>query len=108
MYLQIGDAALDVQVVVSELVTNAIRADCHRLSLALEGHHSYVRIATTDDGPGVPVKLEPAPDQNHGRGLQVVDALSSRWGFDHEARGKTVWADLPLSGDLGATFECEN
>ena len=106
MYRQVGEVSLDVQLVISELVTNALQAECTRVSVALDAHHTYVRIATSDDAPGVPVKQPLTSDQSHGRGLYLVDALSSRWGVDAEDGGKTVWADVSLSGQLGPTFEC--
>lgn len=107
MYADVGEASLDIQTVVSELVTNAVRAECDRVSLAIDGHHTYVRVATTDDAPGLPVKRDPPPDSGRGRGLVVVDALSTRWGVESGSEGKTVWADVPLSGDLGPTFDCD-
>jgi anti-sigma regulatory factor (Ser/Thr protein kinase) len=103
-----GDASLDIQTVVSELATNAIRAKCRRLSLALDAHHTYVRIAITDDAPGEPIKQAPDPTLTHGRGLLIVDALSTRWGVAREDGSKTVWADIPLPGDLGPTFDCDD
>jgi anti-sigma regulatory factor (Ser/Thr protein kinase) len=108
MYRQVGDLALDAQTVTSELVTNAIRAQCNQLTLALDAHHTYLRIATSDDAPGLPVKQHLTPDQSHGRGLHVVDALSSQWGVAAKENGKTVWADVPLNGDLGPAFECRD
>jgi anti-sigma regulatory factor (Ser/Thr protein kinase) len=108
IYLALGEASLDIQTVVSELVTNAVRAKCRRLTLALDAHHTYVRIATSDDAPGDPVKMEPAPDHSHGRGLLVVEALSTRWGVQRGDGGKTVWADIALHGNLRPTFECTN
>lgn len=106
MYRQAGEVTPDIQVVVSELVTNAVRAKCRHLTLALEGHHRYVRVAATDDAPGTPVKQTPAPDQTHGRGLSVVDALSSRWGVDRAGGDKTVWADVSITAGLEPTFAC--
>jgi anti-sigma regulatory factor (Ser/Thr protein kinase) len=106
MYANLGSVSSDIQVVVSELVTNAVLAGCSRLLLVIDGHHSFVRIATEDDAPGFPVKQEPTSDRTHGRGLLVTDALSSRWGVDPDGGGKTVWADVPLPGELEPTFDC--
>lgn len=106
VYGEVGESALDIQTVVSELVTNAVRADCRQLSLAVDAHHSYVRIAAGDDAPGDPVKQQPTPEQIHGRGLVIVDALSTRWGVERHDGHKTVWADVPLTGSLRPSFEC--
>jgi anti-sigma regulatory factor (Ser/Thr protein kinase) len=102
----LGEVSLDIQTVVSELATNAIQAQCQRLDLALDAHHSYVRVAVTDDAPGDPVPQEPDLAAIHGRGLLIVDALSTRWGVTRENGSKAVWADIPLDGDLGPTFDC--
>jgi anti-sigma regulatory factor (Ser/Thr protein kinase) len=106
MYSQVGDAGQDVQIVVSELVTNALHAECRSLSVALDGHHTYVRVATTDDAAGVPVAQNPEPYESSGRGLRVVEALSTGWGVEPGAGSKTVWADVPLEGNRGPTFMC--
>ena len=105
-YADLGGAGLEIQVVVSELVTNAVQANCSRLSLVLHEHHSYVQIAAEDDASGDPVKQDPEPNEMHGRGLLVVDALSTRWGVERENGTKTVWADIPLAGNLGPMFDC--
>lgn len=105
-YAEPGEASGDIQLVVSELVTNAIKAGCHRVSLALDAHHSYVRVATSDDAPGDPVKQEPDTSTGHGRGMFIVDALSSRWGVERTQGSKMVWADIPITGDLSPTFDC--
>jgi hypothetical protein len=39
----------------------------------------------------------PAADEDHGRGLLLVDALAARWGVtDRVGPGKTVWAECAL------------
>lgn len=108
LYATLGEDALDIQTVVSELVTNALQAECRRLTLALDAHHSYVRIATSDDARGEPVKQQPRADQAHGRGLLIVDALSKRWGVERDQHGKTVWAEIALADNPGAAFDCEH
>ena len=59
-----------------------------------------VLTATVRDGgvAGV-VPSPPAGDplRVHGRGLQVVEALSSRWGYDFDGEGASVWFTLDLA-----------
>ncbi|HEX4115345.1 MAG TPA: ATP-binding protein [Solirubrobacteraceae bacterium] len=87
----------DAAVVVSELATNAVlhAASSFSLSVTLEG--SVLRIAVHDAGPlSATVQgggLSPQP--THGLGL--VEALSLRWGAKGTARGKAVWAELPVA-----------
>jgi hypothetical protein len=55
-----------------------------------------VRLDIEDDAPGQPCPQRPGPGQDHGRGLQIVAALSVGWGVESSASGKRVWAQLPL------------
>jgi hypothetical protein len=105
MYDAADAVALDIQAVVSELITNSVRAEARHLTLAIDGHHTRVALAATDDAPGDPVKQEPAPNVDHGRGLLIVDALSARWGVRREAGSKTVWAEVRVGDNAGPTFD---
>jgi anti-sigma regulatory factor (Ser/Thr protein kinase) len=105
VYAGLGTTASDIETVVSELITNALQAGCQRLSLGLNAHHRYVRVAAGDEAPGEPVVHHPTAEESHGRGLLIVAALSTRWGVDHHNNHKTVWAEIPLTGHAGATFD---
>jgi anti-sigma regulatory factor (Ser/Thr protein kinase) len=88
----VGD---DIRLLVSELVTNAIRhsgtdevcvtvrpGDPLRFGVRDYGHgRPYIR---DDNGPG-------------GYGLPLVERLSSRWGVDKLPNGKVVWFDVPVA-----------
>lgn len=97
--------------VVSELVTNAVRAsaaaaaasgcpDAGRIEVAIARGLDTLRIEVADTARGsLPVSSGHADDDAEcGRGLQVVTMLSSRWGCRPAARGKAVWCDLPVAG----------
>ncbi|WP_151084110.1 ATP-binding protein [Nocardioides cynanchi] len=83
---------------VSELVTNAV-IHAHNsctLRLLLEGD---VLTATVRDGGSRGVTTVGQIDdhlQVHGRGLEVVERLASRWGYDLDAHGTRVWFVLDL------------
>jgi len=91
----------DAQLVVSELVTNAVRHSCVSdgglVVLFVELTGTMVRLEVTD--PGCSSLIAPrAPDLENGGGfgLHVVRALSERWGLEQVATGGTrVWAQLP-------------
>jgi anti-sigma regulatory factor (Ser/Thr protein kinase) len=93
---QVDDALL----VVSELVTNAVRhaprgADA-RVTLHLGRTGRCLRGEMCDDGPGFDVVLQrPAPTDPGGRGLLLVDTLVSRWGTS-VADGHCVWFETDL------------
>lgn len=106
MYEAPGDAADDAALVVSELVTNCVRADAHCFALALEGHHNAVLVEATDDAPGVPRPGAAGPLEPHGRGLLIVDKIAADWGVRDEPSGKTVWAELSMAQDSAPGFPC--
>ena len=94
----VHDIVDDVMLVVSELVTNAIthaRSACE-LRLLLTG--SVLRVEVGDTGAGTPDPMRTDGDDEHGRGLVLVAALSRAWGIDSVADGgKVVWAEVPIS-----------
>jgi anti-sigma regulatory factor (Ser/Thr protein kinase) len=91
----------ELRLLVSEVVTNSIRhaatdAD-QRVCLTARLAGDRVRVEVEDAGPGfVPPPGGPRPREDHGWGLMLVDALSERWGVEHNGR-TTVWFELPLA-----------
>jgi anti-sigma regulatory factor (Ser/Thr protein kinase) len=83
---------------VSELVTNAVihsRTTCS-VRMVLEGDVLTTKVH--DHGVrdlGSPEPLDD-PLRVHGRGLQLVEALASRWGYELDEEGTTVWFVLDL------------
>lgn len=106
MYGQVGDAAGDVELIVSELVSNCVRAHAHYFELTLDGHHHALRIEVTDDAPGEPTPRTAGPDEVNGRGLLIVDTLAADWGLRADHPRKTVWADLVVATGWSPTFAC--
>lgn len=86
--------------VVSELVTNAIvHAAGQRVVCELQDADDLVRIAVCDEGraPGEPLPSPQRPDEEHGRGLLLVAAVSRAWGAQDTGPGLLVWAELARS-----------
>jgi len=88
-----------VQLVASELVTNAVfhapESSAITLELAMTG--DAVRVMVSDHSPRQPQQRgEPAPwSAEGGRGVQLVDAITDRWGTElGRPQGKTVWCEL--------------
>ncbi|MEU5522162.1 ATP-binding protein [Streptomyces sp. NPDC047860] len=91
------------ELVVSELVTNAIvhTASSH-IVCELHDGDDLVRIAVRDEGctPDRPrANTRQRPEEEHGRGLLLVDALCQAWGAHEHGPGLLVWADLPREAD---------
>ena len=94
----------DAGVVVSELVTNSFTASAQLRPSApvlvwLGAHTHRVLLAVADASPQPPTRLDLEPDAEGGRGLTLVEALASRWGW-HPASitglVKVVWAEWYL------------
>ena len=97
----------DAQLIISELVTNAVTHADSELEVvaALDGGnlHLYVRDHDTSL-PQLPASRVLAQTKRlGGLGLMLVDSLSSAWGTTFVAHGKTVWARLRLAGPRGGT-----
>ncbi|MGW0965466.1 ATP-binding protein [Streptomyces sp. NPDC002516] len=99
--------------VVSELVTNAIvHAAGQRVVCELHDAGDRLRIAVGDEGcaPGEPHPSPQRPDEEHGRGLLLVAAVSRAWGAQDTGPGLLVWAEIARTADraentAGATEE---
>ncbi|MFG3020308.1 ATP-binding protein [Streptomyces sp. NPDC048254] len=88
--------------VISELVTNAIvHTASSRVVCELHDHDDTVRIAVHDEGcaPDEPHPSPQRPDEEHGRGLLLVEALCRAWGAQEHGPGLLVWAELPRQTD---------
>lgn len=84
----------DLALVVSELVTNAIRYATPPLELEIEANDDAVTVAVADGSPGRPAAKAPADDAEGGRGLALIDLLAAETGVRPHPPGKTVWAAL--------------
>ena len=81
---------------VSELVTNAVRhaRDTYAIALDLEFGESGLRIEVQDADPCWPHRRTPGRLDESGFGLVLVNALADMWGVRDTATGKAVWAEL--------------
>ncbi|MFE1443390.1 ATP-binding protein [Streptomyces sp. NPDC058739] len=89
--------ASDALLIVSELVTNALRHTSGRCTLVLTAHGTVVDIAVADTSPRDPrMRAVTDADATGGRGLALVCATGARITVAHSAWGKTVHAVLDL------------
>ncbi len=86
----------DLEVVTSELVTNAIvHAGSTSVVVVRLVGAGCVEVSVADVDPEPPVKRVPYEQHTRGLGLHIVDALSTAWGVREAADGgKVVWARL--------------
>jgi hypothetical protein len=105
---RIDGLADDLALVVTELVTNALRhgtstRGAASVDVALYGTEKRLMCAVSDPSDEVPVRMTPDLVRSSGRGLQIVEALSMYWGWtalprDQGSGGKSVWAVFTLDG----------
>ena len=86
---------------VSELVTNAIRYGGSRAVLEALAPGGMLRVAVRDDNPALPVVgHHPDLTAESGRGLLLVSTLADNWGVESsEGGGKAVWFELGIDFD---------
>ena len=96
----ISDEVIDeCEIVVSELVTNAIRHAKPLPDGSVRVHWKVraprVEVEVTDGGSDdVPMPKPKAEWVNAGRGLRIVRSLAHEWGVTDDRQGRTVWASL--------------
>jgi PAS domain S-box-containing protein len=83
------------ELLVSELVTNAVRHARGPVELRMVRGASLL-VEVTDPVPDPPRERTASPDDEGGRGLPLVARLSRRWGTRREPAGKTVWFELGI------------
>ncbi|MEV6290775.1 ATP-binding SpoIIE family protein phosphatase [Streptomyces sp. NPDC051896] len=90
------DTAPTTELIVSELVTNAIRHGRPpvRLRLILQG--AGLTCEVSDGSSTSPYLRRANTFDESGRGLFIVSQLAQRWGTRHDSRGKTIWAEERL------------
>jgi anti-sigma regulatory factor (Ser/Thr protein kinase) len=102
--------AADAELLVSELVTNAVKATAERrqaavlLRLSSDSARVLVEVWDADPQPPVPKELghdgTPDSQEEGGRGLFLVATLGMRWNWypTEEPAGKVVWCELEAAG----------
>jgi anti-sigma regulatory factor (Ser/Thr protein kinase) len=93
---EVGDELFqDAAMVVTELVANAVDHAGTPSTLTVGMDERGLRVAVRDTRLGPPPRPGPIdPAAARGRGLQMVEALATRWGVTPHPDGKTVWAVL--------------
>ncbi|MFI9821547.1 SpoIIE family protein phosphatase [Streptomyces sp. NPDC052013] len=92
----LADAAFTTQLVVSELVTNAVRHGKGPIRLRLIHDRDRLLTEVTDANSASPHLRQARESDEGGRGLFIVMQVSSRWGVRHNRRDKTVWSEQRL------------
>jgi len=89
-----------VELLVSELATNSVRHTDSDFEVTISVDASTIRISVADSGTGQPAVQQLDPSAVSGRGLALVEMLSSSWGVrpsQSGVSGKTVWFVLDIA-----------
>ena len=87
----------DAALLVSELVTNAVRYGGPPIVLAVDCDGDGLDVCVRDGSSLLPVRRTPSPDAESGRGFVLLDVVSERWGVVPDtdgSTGKQVWFHL--------------
>jgi anti-sigma regulatory factor (Ser/Thr protein kinase) len=87
----------EVELLSTEVITNAIHHTQAPCSVALRWTGVRVRVEVTDSSAVRPKTRSSSPDAEEGRGLLLVDALAADWGSFYDPAGKVVWFEVASS-----------
>ena len=88
-----GDVA---ELLTDELVSNVVRHVGAPMQLRATRHDASIRIEVDDPSTEIPVRQDPDPSEDHGRGILLVESLAAVWGVELREGGKTVWFEIDV------------
>lgn len=89
------DTIFNAELALVELISNAWRhGDTPAPVVWFSLVDGTLRVAVFDESDAVPQLRTSSNLAENGRGLQLVDGLTHRWGVDPQKRGKTTWYEL--------------
>ena len=102
---QVEPVAYAATMLVSELVANVVLHSGTPLEVVVTVDGARVRVEVHDGSPRMPVRKHYSSLSGTGRGLVLVDRMSSAWGTEATPAGKFVWfeldaADAPVADAL--------
>jgi anti-sigma regulatory factor (Ser/Thr protein kinase) len=90
----------NTELLVSELVTNAIKYANGEVMLRLILEPDSLVCEVHDSSPALPRVLQVDKDAENGRGLHVVSQMATRWGARRTPGGKVVWCEQVLPEEI--------
>ncbi|MFJ8749954.1 SpoIIE family protein phosphatase [Streptomyces sp. NPDC102441] len=92
------------ELLVTEVVTNALIHARTDVDLQLHANPNRIRVEVHDNDPRPPrpavhldARITPDDQAESGRGLLIVDVMSSAWGTSPTGRGKTIWFEISVA-----------
>ena len=94
---QLSQLTDDAQLLASELVTNAVRHASGPIDVRAYVRDGFLRLEVGDSCADCgPQPRQATAEDESGRGMELVDKLSARWGWRARGQVKVVWLDLPM------------
>lgn len=93
---RLEELSFSAELIVSELVTNAIRHAHGPIALRLIRTHNRLICTASDTSSTSPHLRRAGLSDEGGRGLFLVAQFAQRWGTRHTAEGKVIWAELAI------------
>ncbi len=95
-----AELADDAALASAELLANAVQHGLPPVVICVAASEDAVRVEVQDSSPRLPMRLTPSTTNMTGRGLALVEALSSKWGVERQVNGsKVVWCELRPGSD---------
>lgn len=101
------DATAIIDLLVSEIVANAVLHARTTAELSVQLLPNRVRVAVTDLDPAQPKRRPDDPLTSTGRGIALIEKLSLAWGIERTPEGKRIWFETPRPTDVPASPEAE-
>lgn len=99
----LGDLTDELLLIVSELVTNAVRYGAPPVRVSITADSRSVTVGVVDASGVLPVARAADADAESGRGLLLLSLLSAEHGVRPQPPGKVVWVSLPRLSEGAAT-----
>jgi anti-sigma regulatory factor (Ser/Thr protein kinase) len=93
----VDDALFDLELLATELATNAYRHGGPPVRLRLVVEPDRVRVEVHDGSRELPRAAEPSSEG--GWGILLIASVSDRWGCELTGQGKIVWGERPMTPD---------
>ncbi|MDF2261225.1 ATP-binding protein [Streptantibioticus ferralitis] len=100
------ESAQAIELVASELLTNAVKHSTGPLMVGLYQDTDRILLEVFDGDPEPPKRRPVTDDDENGRGLSLINALTVNCGWEPTVRGKKVWAEMQVlasSDDSGTS-----
>lgn len=103
----LDEAAWTAALLISELATNAVIHGRTPYSVEISRDADTVRVGVLDGSPVAPGLRRYGSDSTTGRGLRLVDSMSSRWGVVPREQGKSVFFEID-AGEAGTALSWDD